>query len=57
MAVQEDEKSEEGSDGDEEEGNTSDEKEYQEEGVEAISDDDFDGFAFVQKDILCSIQD
>jgi len=57
VAVQEDEKSEECSDGDEEEGDTSDEKEYHEEGAEAISDDDYDGFAFVQKDVLCSMQD
>jgi len=45
MAVQEDEKSEECSDGDEEGGDTSDEKEYHEEGMEAISDDEYDGFA------------
>jgi hypothetical protein len=57
VAVQEDEKSEECSDGDEEEGEISDEREYHEEGVESILDDDYDGFAFVQKDVLCSMQD
>jgi len=46
VAVQEDEKSKEGSDGDEEEGDT-------EEEVEEISDNEYDGFAFVQKDVLC----
>jgi hypothetical protein len=47
VAVQEDEKSKEGSDGNKEEGAT-------EEDVEEISDNDYDGFAFTQKSyVLC----
>ena len=50
VAVQENEKSKEGSDGDEEGGDT-------EEDVEEMSDDDYDGFAFAQNDVVCSMQD
>jgi len=57
MAVQEDEKSEEGSDRDDEEGNTNNDIEYHKEDTEAIRDEDYKGFAFAQRDVLSSIQD
>ena len=46
MAVQEDKKSKDGSDGDEEEGDTK-------EDLEEMSDDDYDGFAFPADHPLC----
>ena len=52
MTVQENDSCDEDSDKDIEEGDTKDDED-----AETKSDDHYGGFAFTQKDVLCSIQD
>ena len=57
VAVQEEQDYEDVSDKDQVEGNTDDDGVASDEDLEAVLDDEYDCFAFTQKDVLCSIQD
>jgi len=57
VAVQEEQYYKDASDKDNVEGDTDNDEIASAEDLEAVSDDEYDGFAFTQMDVLCSIQD